>query len=767
MDILFNILKNRFRIDAESCEMLYGYANQNWLVTEKNSGNKFVLKTYQEQEIIPIIEAETRVLVKLTEWNPEAIPRPIPAADGKFLITFQSENNEILYARVLRYVEGNFFAEVNKTPGLLASLGTFLAELDLHLLDYRDPILEARQYRWDPQHLLLNQKLVEFIPDLSRRKFVTYFFLQFKDLVLPVLPELRKSVIHNDANDWNILVKNNRITGIIDFGDTAYTPLINELAIGITYAVMDMEDTVKSACSIISAYHQVLPLKETELEILYYLIAARLCISVCNSAYSKNQDPENQYLTISEKSAWALLEKWFTINPLHAADQFVQAAGYQSGLNTDVDRDLQNRLKYFSKALSVSYVRPIKMVGAAFQYMYDAAGKTYLDAYNNIPHVGHSHPRVVESGRRQMALLNTNTRYLYDQFYIYAERLLSYFPPSLNKVFLVNSGSEASDLAIRLARTYTGYQNIMVMEYGYHGHTQTGIEISSHKFNSKGGPGQAGYILKAPIPDTFRGKYRHDNPESSRLYAREALSIMKEVDRPLAAFISEPIVGSAGQIPLPLGYLKELYNGTREKGGVCISDEVQTGFGRTGDHFWGFQRYDVIPDIVILGKPMGNGHPIGAVITTDEITKSFETGMEFFSSFGGNPVSCAIGLAVLDVLEQESLQNHVQKTGEYWKEQLMQLKHRYHVIGDIRGSGFFLGIEFVNDPDTLAPATEFAGFAKNELRNMGILVNTDGPFDNVFKIKPPMCFDRKDVDLFMNKLEEIINKKYKIRNPKF
>ena len=759
MKILFDILKDHFGIVADSISELAGYANLNWLVVEQNTDKKYVLKVYNDENLIPLIEAETKILKKLTGFNPEAFPVPLPTVDSKFLISFQSENNETQYARILDYVEGEFLANVEKTPELLASVGTFLANMDLQLLDYRDPVVEARQYHWDLQHFILNEKLVEFIYDGSKRKLVEYFFLQFRDLIMPVLPELRKSAIHNDANDWNILVQHGRVSGIIDFGDFVYTSLINELAISITYAVLDSENPVTSACNMIRAYHQIIPLEERELEILYYLIATRLCISVCNSAYSKKQDPANQYLVISEKPAWALLEKWFTINPLFATEQFRKAAGYTSATKPDIEQDLTNRWKYISKSLSVTYTSPVKMVRAAFQYMYDAEGNTYLDAYNNIPHVGHSHPRVVEAGRRQMASLNTNTRYLYDQFYAYAERLLSYFPPSLSKVFLVNSGSEASDLAIRLARTFTGRQHIMVMEYGYHGNTQTGIEISSYKFDGKGGPGQAGHILKVPIPDTYRGKYSNDNKGAGRLYAGEVIDILEKHQKPIAAFITEPIVGSAGQIPLPPGYLKEIYACISENGGVCISDEVQTGFGRTGHHFWGFETHDVQPDIIILGKPMGNGHPVGAVITTDKIAESFETGMEFFSSFGGNPVSCEIGLAVLEVIKEEELQQNAKVTGEYWKEQLFQLKDRYPAIGDIRGSGLFLGVEFVNDPDSLEPATKFADLAKNELRNRGILVSTDGPFDNVFKIKPPMCFDRKNVDLFNSLLEDILRKR--------
>ncbi|MDH5381283.1 MAG: aminotransferase class III-fold pyridoxal phosphate-dependent enzyme, partial [Cyclobacteriaceae bacterium] len=423
-----------------------------------------------------------------------------------------------------------------------------------------------------------------------------------------------------------------------------------------------------------------------------------------------------------------------------------------------VEELLKERHNVMSSAFSVSYSEPIYMESSAFQYMYDAYGNTFLDAYNNIPHVGHSHPKVVEAGQRQMAKLNTNTRYLYDILTRYSEKLLSKFPKSLNKVFFVNSGSAASDLAIRLARTHTQKNALMVMQHGYHGNTQVGIDISDYKFSNKFGQGKKDYILVAELPDTFRGKYRN-NPEAGSQFAREAISQIESSEIPIAAFISEPVVGCGGQVPLADGYLKEVYPAIRKQGGVCISDEVQTGFGRMGDYFWGYEAQSVEPDIVILGKPMGNGHPMGAVVTTEEIADSFNNGVEFFSSFGGNPVSCAIGLSVLEVIEEEELQQNARLVGHYYRSLFQNLMSDFNCIGDVRGSGLFLGVEIVKDRTSLLPDTKLASEIKNELRNQNVLISTDGPYDNVLKTKPPLCFTRKNAEEVVGRISEILRKR--------
>ena len=339
----------------------------------------------------------------------------------------------------------------------------------------------------------------------------------------------------------------------------------------------------------------------------------------------------------------------------------------------------------------------------------------------------------------------------------YSEKLTSLFPKKLCKVFFVNSGSEASDLAIRMARYHSKNEAVVVIENGYHGHTQTGINISDYKFNSKKGTGQKDYILKLKIPDTFKGKYKVDDEDPGLKYAKDAIKQLNNYKGSVAAFISEPILSCAGQVPLANNYLKNLYPKIKEKGGVCISDEVQTGFGRLGKNFWGYESQEIVPDIIVLGKPMGNGHPIGAVITTSEIAKSFSKGVEFFSSFGGNPVSCKIGLSVLNVIKMENLQKNSEEVGKYYMSLLLDLKEKYSFISDVRGSGLFLGIEFSN-PDNLDPDSYKAQLLKNELKNNGILVGTDGPYNNIIKSKPPLCFSKDNAKEVVEKMDLILKK---------
>jgi 4-aminobutyrate aminotransferase-like enzyme len=372
--------------------------------------------------------------------------------------------------------------------------------------------------------------------------------------------------------------------------------------------------------------------------------------------------------------------------------------------------------------------------------------------------VGHSHPKVVSAGQQQMAKLNTNTRYLYDQLAEYAEKILSKFPSSLNKVYFVNSGSAASDLAIRIAKVHTGFEKLMVMQHGYHGNTQTAIDISDYKFSNPKGQGQKNYILKTQIPDTYRGKYTN-NKSAGKMYAQEAIQQINNSDKSIAAFISEPIVGCGGQVPLADGYLEEIYPAIRKQGGVCISDEVQTGFGRLGDYFWGFEAYNVVPDMVIIGKPMANGHPMGAVICTTKIAESFSKGVEFFSSFGGNPVSCAIASSVLEVIEEEKLQENAKIVGDYYKSLFVELQKKYICIGDVRGSGLFIGVEIIKE-NSMEVDTKLASIIKNELRNRNILISTDGPFNNVIKLKPPLCFTKENAKKVVDNIDEVLKTYY-------
>jgi len=752
-----NLLQSEFGLTEIEVKRLNGYDNVNYLVY--TTTDKYIFKTYiYTDEIYEMVKAENETLFFLQKSAQNKYPTPIQFSDGSFIKVLIIEGVKQV-CRMLTFLEGEFLGDVKHTKKLMESFGNTLADIDLKLQDFKSYIIGAKQWEWDIQYLTLNEKYIDDIPNAKDRNLVHYFFQQFKENVLPVMPTLRKQIIHNDANDWNVLATNGEVSGIIDFGDLAHTFLINELAVAIPYVCFDKDNPLEWASIVLKSYHNKLPIQEREVNVLYYLIAARLLISVCNSAHSKIYNPENSYASISEKSAWKLLYRWLSINPLDAENSFRIAIDLPALKSQSPEKVLQRRYEHISPILSLSYDKPIHMVGSAFQYMYDADGNTFLDAYNNIPHVGHSHPKVVASGQRQMAKLNTNSRYLYDQLADYAEKVLAKFPDELNKIYFVNSGSAATDLAIRMAKNHTNHQGIMVMEHGYHGHTQTAIDISDYKFNNPKGQGQKDYILKTAIPDTYRGKYTLNDGSAGKMYANDVNNEINNFNMPIAAFIAEPIIGCGGQVPLAKGYLKEVYPVIRKQGGICISDEVQTGFGRLGDYFWGFEAQDVVPDIVIIGKPMANGHPMGAVICKNEIAESFSKGVEFFSSFGGNPVSCAIASSVLEVIEEEELQENAKTVGDYYKSLFMNLQEKYKCIGDVRGNGLFLGVEIIKE-NSIKPDTELAHLIKNQLRDRNILISTDGPFDSVLKTKPPLCFTKENALLVTTQIEKILEKTY-------
>ena len=417
------------------------------------------------------------------------------------------------------------------------------------------------------------------------------------------------------------------------------------------------------------------------------------------------------------------------------------------------------RDKYLGPSLSLSYENPLHLVRGEGQYLYDEAGNEYLDAVNNIQHVGHSHPKVIEAANAQFKKLNTNTRYLDETILDYAQALTERLPHGLNKCYFTNSGSEANDLALRIARTCTNSKETIVLDGAYHGHSSSLIEISPYKHDGPGGHGSPDHVHPVPIPDPFRGKYR--GPDSGTSYHEEVEKILNELrseKKHISAFISEAVMGCGGQIFPPDGFLGPSYDAVKRDGGLCIADEVQIGFGRMGKCFWGFEIQDLRPDIVTLGKSIGNGHPLSVLVTTDEIADRFDNGMEYFNSFGGNPVSCAIGHAVLDIIEEEELQQNALGVGETLLRMLNELKNKHDVIGDIRGQGLFLGIEFIHEEKPLRPFASVAKKIVNQMKENGILLSTDGPDHNVMKIKPPMVFNENNALSLVEKLDGVLLK---------
>eukprot|EP00794_Sanderia_malayensis_P016685 gene16685-18379_t len=449
----------------------------------------------------------------------------------------------------------------------------------------------------------------------------------------------------------------------------------------------------------------------------------------------------------------------FVCKSKEKVDQIKSINGIQEKLSKGDAVALREKL--IGRATQIHFPEdPIKISYAKGQFMYDNNGHEYLDCMNNVAHVGHCHPHVVKAGQNQMAYLETNSRFLHDELLILAKRLTSLLPEELSVCFLVCTGTEANDLALRMARTYTEHEDVVVLDRAYHGHSVAITEISPYKFKRLSKVGQKKHVHVCPCPDAYRGMHRGENDEA--LGDKYANEMQKTIDsaledgRNIAAFYAESLQSCGGQIIYPPGFLKKAFQYTRAAGGVCISDEVQVGFGRVGKAFWAFELHDVIPDIVTIGKPFGNGHPVSAVITTQKIADAFEnTKVAYFNTFGGNPVSCAIGNAVLDVIENEKLQQNAKEVGEYWLNQLNAIKDNYEFIGDVRGVGLFIGIELVNNRETREPATEMAKQFTYGMRKNGVLISADGPFSNVLKIKPPMVVNKNDVDRFMKVFQNV------------
>ena len=980
-----------YGIDASVTQLVGEF---DWNFKLDSQGQSYLLKISRTNPDSAFHDFQMTLMEYVATNSPEiTVPSIIKNLDGKSSTKIKDEDGQIREVRLLTWMHGRLWSAVSpKSDTLRFSLGNSAGSLAKSLQGFdhpeahRDFEWDLAQSNWTIDHLSLFSQ--------SQKNLVQRFQSRFQE-IQPVYCQLRKSVVHNDANDNNVIVsqdlKNPEVVSIIDYGDAIFTQSINDLAIALAYAIMEVANPLAAALPLIKGYHAKFPLLENELSVLYTLIGMRLVTTVTKSAINKKEDPDNEYLQVSEKPAWELLSKWADLNEQFAHYSFRSACNFAShphesafvtwsssqkiSLNTlfptldftniqtvdmsigstllghsvhyqsndhlskvlaqlqtkspssligggylearpiysteayktegnngpeyrtthlgvdfwvekltplhsildgevfavhnnDQDKDygptvmlkhvlptgqlfyslyghlsrsslevlklrsqikkgdligyigaadengnwaphlhfqlildmLSNttdfpgvstpkeidvwksicpdpnllfgreeltesretsdselvkfRKKHLGKGLSLAYSEPLKMVRGDGAYLIDSTGRRYLDTVNNVAHVGHEHPRVVEAGQKQMAVLNTNTRYLHPNITEFAESLLETFPEELSVVHFVNSGSEANELAIRMAKMYSGEDDFIAVEVGYHGNTNANIGISSYKFDGKGGKGAPKQTHIVPLPDTFRGIHQGENHSTTyAAYVEQQVEFIQSEGRNVAGFICESIISCGGQIELPKGYLKEVYASVRQAGGLCIADEVQVGCGRVGSHFWGFEMQGVVPDIVTIGKPIGNGHPLAAVVCTQKVANTFANGMEYFNTFGGNPVSSAIGKEVLSVIKDEKLQENAAQTGNYLKEGLQELQKRFEVIADVRGQGLFLGFELCAADKT--PLPDQTDYLMNRMKDLGVLMSTDGPDHNVLKIKPPMVFGKEHANELLTRLETV------------
>ena len=961
-------------------------------------GDRYVLKIANRAESPEMIDAEHAAMALLAPLG--LVPHVVPTLTGQPSTLVDGH-----HVRLVTMLRGRPLAAVRRrTDELFADLGRTVARVDVALVGFDHPALH-RTFHWDLARAA--DVVADYRPlvtDHALRDLIDRLVAIYREQTDDGrrLAELPRSVIHNDANDHNVLVDahDQRVTGLVDFGDMVHSHTVNDLAIAMAYASLGATDPVAVMGQVVRGYDEVAPLGDRELAVLFPLAAMRLCQSVFLAARQQADRPDDAYLAVSQDPIAATLPVLAATHPrlahyllraacgrpavphsasvvawlgaqagslapltghdlattpvlgldLGAGDPIVSsnqadndaerlgrrifdrmaeagveiaAGGYDEprllyasdayaggnvlderrtvhlgvdvtmaagsliyapldatvhafervaqrldygpmivlrhdppamdgadvppfftlyghlsedsldglaigqritkgqqlgrigsaptngdwwphvhvqlitdlldvacnfdgacrasqrstwlsicpdpnlllGIPDDVlprrnsiditDQRVERRRRRIGGSVRLSYPRrPLTIVRGWKQYLYDDTGRQYIDAYNNVPHVGHAHPRVVRAVAEQWATLNTNTRYLHDRLLDYADALVARFPAPLSVCFFTASGSEANELALRLARAHTGCRDVVVMDTAYHGHTTTLIDVSPYKHDGPGGAGAPSWVHSSPIPDAYRGPYRLDDDAAMR-YASEVGAVIDGVAAGdgLSAYLAETCPSVAGQIMLPPGFLAEVYRRTRAAGGLCIADEVQTGFGRLGRVFWAFEDHGVVPDIVVLGKPIANGYPMGAVITTAEIAASFDNGMEFFSTFGGSTAAAAAAMATLAVTLDENLPANAAAVGGELLRGLVELAGTHDVIGDVRGAGLFVGVELVRDRSTREPAGDEAGWVVDRLRERGVLVGSDGPHHNVVKIRGPLTLSAGDVGLVLEALD--------------
>jgi 4-aminobutyrate aminotransferase-like enzyme/Ser/Thr protein kinase RdoA (MazF antagonist) len=736
-------------------------------------GREHVLKLVHPDEDEATLDFQIQALNWIAREGPTlALPRVIRNKSGGQLGHTIDADGRRHAVWMLDFLPGIPLMEAKPSPQPLRELGSFAARVDLALAGYFHPAA-GREIVWDARHTPRLRSQLALLEDKADRAAAEHVIGRFAADCLPRLSALRAQVIHNDMNFHNLLVDEQhpqRITGLIDFGDMVHGPLALELANAASEAVMETDRPIEAVAELLAGYHAHLPLTGPDVTQLFDLIQARQALTLAVLATRRQQvtdDPSYvEIYAVPCRDALHALEEIGREKATAAFQRAIEPARSvippriaESEVDADRERMLARRRRVMGPQTYMFYDKPLHMVRGEGAWLYDVTGRRYLDVYNNVPHVGHCHPHVVEAIARQAAILNTNTRYLFDEVLDYAERLSATMPAgsSLTACMFVNSGSEAVDLATRLAKAYTGHTGALVMEYAYHGWTEA-VEALSPEFRSA--EHLKPHVRTLVGPDDYRGPYRRGGNDIAARYAADAdraIQSLAQGGMKPALFIADAGLLTNGVLDAPMGWLQGVYERVHKAGGLAVADEVQTGFGRQGDAMWGFALHDVTPDIVCLGKPIGNGHPLGAVITRPEIIQTLVDQGIFFSTFGGNNVSCAAGMAVLVVLGREGLQDNARTVGNHFRQGLRRLGEKHALIGDVRGHGLLVGLELVRDRKTLEPAATETKRVVNRMRDLGVLTATEGPHGNVLKLRPPICFSIAQADMTIAAVDQALS----------
>ena len=686
---------------------LEGERDQNYKVTA-NDGHGAVFKLCQPLEGEAILACQAEALEHIAAVDPALpVPRLLRTCEGGLLgwLDYDGMRYPVI---ALSWLNGDVLGEGKLSSEHLYELGQLLARLGRALRGFVSGAPAARDLVWDTRHVL---RLAPQVQNLNEedRSLAADILSRHARLTDPVLRGLRSQIIHGDVHPYNVLTdRAGMVDGIIDFGDMVHGPLVLDLANAAGDFLSPAGDASETIFQLTRGYARVTPLEEAEADILVDLIEVRLLLTPLIDALKAANGIESQgYFEAFNSRSMPMIRELRRIGHGRLKGLVRRAAAFPSvaPAHAASPQDaISRRRRVMGDKLYVFYDQPLHIVKGEGLWLTASDGRRYLDCYNNVPHVGHCHPYVTESIARQARTLNTNTRYITDQPVEYAERLVALASGGLSSVIFVNSGSEANDLAWRMAKAFTGHTGGLAMEFAYHG-----VSEAIDAFSPSNAPGHwhAPHIRLLPPPDVYRGIYDPAEPDSGERYAALAepgISELQAAGFGVAALMVDSAFMTNGILDAPHGYLQGVVRRVRAAGGLFIADEVQSGFGRMGPAFWGHNHHGVTPDFITIGKPAGNGHPLGAVITRPEILAEFLKLGPFFSTFGGNNVACAAGIAVLDVIRDEDLAAKAGSTGSWFRQGLTRLMERHHIIGDVRGVGLATGVELVRDRASKAPA---------------------------------------------------------------
>lgn len=725
------LLRAQYGIAAE-LQALRSERDLNFLAVA-GGGRRLVVKVSNSGDDPAQIAMESAAMRHVAVVDPELpIPRMVAALDGCSVVMMKAADGRVHQVRVMTVMPGAV-GDLAVLPAWFAGeFGAVCARLTRAMRGFTHPAAD-RRLDWDPRLVTTLRPFAQSVPDPARRAPLEKLLDRFEGL-REATQRLPAFVLHGDITLSNVLLDADGISGVIDFGDMHHTARVADLAISLTSLLRESADPWQDAGRFLDGYQRVLPLEPEEVELIGELVLARCAASVLMSAWRAPLYPDNEeYLTSLVAGSWQVLDLWSSSTPDELAARFHRLCGtsrVSSAQRPDATLAERRSTALGGTLSPLFYREPLQVVHAAGPWVHTADGRRYLDAYNNVPVIGHAHPAVVQAISRQAAVLNLNSRYLHPNAIELAERLTASMPDGLDTCVFVNSGSEANDLAWRMAKAFTGGSGVVVADLAYHGVSEATAAWSTNTYPADARPEHVA-VFQAPRAT--------EGADIAADQVRAARTALQAKGHDLALVVVDSVFSSAGILTPADGFMQGLQDEARALGGLFLADEVQAGFGRGGRNLWRFSDFGLTPDFVTLGKPMGNGHPIAALITRREIAERFAEIDEFFSTFAGNPVSCVAALTVLDVIEQTGL---VARSGAIGAELKAGLASLVPADVEVRGQGLMVGVDLSARPGTAAAVAE-------RLREHGVLVGTTGPGGEVLKIRPPLIWESEHVAYFL------------------